>query len=156
MSDSQRDDRRTSNTLRGFLTGEPTNEELYFAYSATLRIFGKIPSIEQLTVELGLEPTSYHRTGERRGPKSPPYEHDMWSFSPSLPENRPLSEHIDSLWQSIKPKATYLKHLKHTLTVDVFLGYRSNCDHAGIEVPHTCLEMFTELEIPFGLSVIIA
>jgi hypothetical protein len=39
--------------------------------------------------------------------------------------------------------------------VDVFLGYRSNCDTAGIEVPHTSLEMFSELQIPFGLSIIV-
>jgi len=48
-----------------------------------------------------------------------------------------------------------LLELKKSLTVDVFLGYRSSCDHAGIEVPHTSLEMFTELEIPFGVSIII-
>ncbi len=40
--------------------------------------------------------------------------------------------------------------------VDVFLGYRSNVDYAGVEVPYTCLEMFTELEIPFGLSIVVA
>jgi hypothetical protein len=40
--------------------------------------------------------------------------------------------------------------------VDVFLGYRSNCDHAGVEVPHESLEMFIELRIPFGVSIIIA
>lgn len=46
--------------------------------------------------------------------------------------------------------------LKKRAHVDVFLGYRSNIDHAGVEVPHTCLELFTRLEIPFGLSIIIA
>jgi hypothetical protein len=43
--------------------------------------------------------------------------------------------------------------LKHWLTVDVFCSYSSNgC--AGIEVSHHALEMFIELEIPFGLSII--
>jgi hypothetical protein len=40
--------------------------------------------------------------------------------------------------------------------VDVFLTYSSNVDTAGIEVPHTSLEMFTELEVPFGISIIVA
>jgi hypothetical protein len=37
----------------------------------------------------------------------------------------------------------------------VFLGYRSNCETAGFEVPHTSLEMFTELQIPFGISIVV-
>ena len=45
--------------------------------------------------------------------------------------------------------------LKKREHVDVFLGYRSNIDHAGVEIPHTCLELFTRLEIPLGLSIII-
>lgn len=39
--------------------------------------------------------------------------------------------------------------------MDVFLGYRTNCDTAGIEVPHTSLEMFSELKIPSGISIIV-
>ncbi len=45
--------------------------------------------------------------------------------------------------------------LKERLTVDVFSGYRSNCGTAGFEVSHRSLEMFMQLEIPFGVSVVI-
>jgi len=45
--------------------------------------------------------------------------------------------------------------LKTSVTVDVFLGYRSNSGTAGFEVPCSSLEMFTELKIPFGVSVIV-
>ena len=143
-------------TLRGWLAGDEPDEETYFAHSATLRIFGSIPSLDEITANLGITPTHCHRRGERRGERSPPYKHDLWSFSPSLGEEEPLGNHIDALWQAIKQKKGYLLELKRTLTVDVFLGYRSNCDYAGIEVPHTCLEMFTELQVPFGVSIIIA
>ncbi len=80
----------------------------------------------------------------------------QWSYSPDLDESEPLQKHIDCLWSDLKSQKEYLLQLKDKLTVDVFLGYRSNCDHAGIEVPHTSLEMFTELQIPFGVSIIIA
>jgi hypothetical protein len=80
----------------------------------------------------------------------------MWYYTPDLPESEPLERHIESLWSRLKPHKQYLLGLKKRATVDVFLGYRSNCDHAGIEVPHTALVMFAELEIPFGLSIIIA
>lgn len=143
-------------TLKGFLDGDEPDEEIYFAYSATLRIFGNIEDLNDITINLGFEPTSFHKKGERRGPKSPPYQHDMWSYEAQIDEDVDLEKHIDELWTKLKPHKEYLLELKKALTVDVFLGYRSNSDTAGIEVPYTSLEMFTELKIPFGLSIIVA
>jgi hypothetical protein len=145
----------TFRTLRGFVAGSEPDEKTYFAYSATLRIFGDIPNLEEITTRLGLQPTNTHRKGDKPGSKSPGYRHDMWAYTPSLDKSELLEKHIDVLWEKLKPHKHYLLGLKESLTVDVFLGYRSNCDHAGIEVPHTSLEMFTELEIPFGVSIII-
>lgn len=79
----------------------------------------------------------------------------MWSYEVQIDEHAAIEAHINELWSKLKPHKEYLLDLKKTLTVDVFLGYRSNCDHTGIEVPHTSLEMFMELEIPFGLSIIV-
>ena len=63
--------------------------------------------------------------------------------------------HIEALWQIVRPEIDYLKALKQRFKVDVFCGYRSNCDHAGFEVSHKSLELFTELEVPFGVSAIV-
>lgn len=150
------EEQRFFRTIRGFFTGDEPDEENHFAYSATLRIFGIIPDLAQLTADLRIEPTYSHRRGERRGERSPPYKQDTWLFSPPVPETEPLETHIEALWAAIKDRKEYLLKLKESMTVDVFLGYRSNCDHAGIEIPHTCLAMFIELQIPFGLSIIIA
>ncbi len=143
-------------TLKGFLDGDEPNEENYFAYSATLRIFGDIPDFDAISARLGIQPTNTHRKGDTAGWSSRAYLHDMWAYSPPLDEAEPLDKHIDFLWSQIKPHKDYLLELKNNLAVDVFLGYRSNCDHAGIEVPYASLEMFTELKIPFGVSIIIA
>ena len=49
----------------------------------------------------------------------------------------PLQVHIDALWAAIRDRKNYLLELKKQgLTVDVFLGYRSNSDTAGVEVPY--------------------
>lgn len=152
MSAEEQDSFRT---LRGWLAGSEPDEETYFAFLASLRIFGNIPDIDEITRTLGIAPTMTRRRGERRGERSPPSKFDMWSFEPALPEDAPLENHIDALWSSLQPHKDYLLDLKRTLTVDVFLGYRSNCDHAGIEIPHTSLAMFIELQIPFGLSIIV-
>jgi hypothetical protein len=142
-------------TLRRFLAGKEPDEDTYFAYSATVRISGDIANMDEISTQLGLQPTHSHRKGERREPRSAGYRHDMWSYRPQLDKHEPLHKHIDALWLVLKPHKTYLLELKKSVTVDVFLGYRSNCDTAGIEVPHTSLEMFSELQIPFGLSIIV-
>jgi hypothetical protein len=67
------DDDAEYRTLRGALTGEDPQEPIYFAYSATLRIFGTIPDLDEITRTLGIEPTHAHRRGERRTPSSAPY-----------------------------------------------------------------------------------
>lgn len=149
------DDSTIFRTLRGFLNGQESTEETYFAYSATLRIYGTIPELDAITKTLGLEPTQALRKGERVRPRSSPLKHDCWHYQPNIPESEHLDVHINALWSAIKPHRDFIKSLKQDAMVDVFLGYRSNCDHAGLEVPHACLEMFTELEIPFGISIII-
>lgn len=130
-------------------------EPLYFAYDACLRIFGERLNMEEISAALRLQPTKSHRKGDRQG-KMRPYEQDMWLFQPAMEESEPLHRHIDALWLALKPHKQYLLELKKSFAIDVFLGYRSNCDHAGVEVPHGSLEMFLELEIPFGLSIIVA
>ena len=147
---------KSFNTLRGFIHGEEPDEPVGFAYSATLRIHGEGLPFEEIAERLQVRPTYTHRKGERRGPRSPEYRDDAWHFAPSLPETEPLDRQIEALWSVVKPHVDFLKSLKQRAKVDVFCGYRSSCDHAGIEVPHTCLELFTALEVPFGLSIIIA
>jgi hypothetical protein len=136
---------------------EHDGEEVYFAYSASLRIFGDVPDLDELTQRLGVAPTHAHRKGDLRGgPTSPLYKHDMWMYTAPVQRTEPLHVHIDALWNTFKGHKQYLLLLKHDLTVDVFLGYRSNCDSAGVKVPYQSLEIFRELQVPFGLSIIVA
>jgi hypothetical protein len=143
-------------TLRGFLNGEEPEEANYFCFSATLRIHGDGVPFQEIGERLGVEATHIHRKGEHHGPRSPAWRDDAWHFKPALPETEPLQCHIEALWEVVRPQVEYLKALRQRFKVDVFCGYRSNCDSAGFEVPHKCLELFTALEVPFGVSVIIA
>ncbi len=149
------DESKTFRTLRGFLNGEEPDEANYFCFCATLRIHGDDVPFEEISARLGVQPTHIHRKGERRKPRSPGYRDDAWHFCPSLPEIEPLEHHINALWQVVRPHVEYLRALKQRFKVDVFCGYRSNCDHAGFEVSHKCLVLFTTLEVPFGVSVIV-
>jgi hypothetical protein len=146
---------RAFRTLRGFLRGEESDEPEYFHFSATLRIYGDGVPFDEIGRRLRIEPTHVHRKGERRA-NSPPRRDDAWHYQPPLPETEPPARHLEALWQAVRPSVDYLKFLKRRFKVDVFCGYRSNCDHAGFVVPHECLELFAALEVPFGVSVIIA
>ncbi len=143
-------------TLRGFLDGQEPDGPNYFKFSATLRIHGDPIPFAEIEHRLGVAPTHAHRKGERRGPRSPAYRDDAWHYEPSVPEIEPLARHLDALWAVVRPAVEYLKGLKSLCKVDVFCGYRSNCDTAGFEVPHTSLVLFAVLEVPFGVSVVIA
>jgi hypothetical protein len=136
--------------------GPSNGEEYYFEYSAALRIFGRIRDLDAITEQLGVVPTHVHRKGDSRGITGPHYEHDMWMYTVPVSRTEPLHVHIDTLWKTLRGHKQYLLLLKHDLKVDVFLGYRTNCDTAGVQVPYQSLEMFGELEMVFGLSIIIA
>jgi hypothetical protein len=102
-------------TLRGFLAGKEREEDTYFAYSASLRIFGDIPDMDEISARLGLQPKDSHRKGEKRGPRSAPYRQDMWSYSPPVDESEQLHKHIDALWLTLKPHKRYLLRLKKSV-----------------------------------------
>jgi hypothetical protein len=80
----------------------------------------------------------------------------MWSYNAPVKKTEPLHVHIDTFWNTFRDRKEYLLQLKQNLTVDVFLGYQSNRGNEGLEVPHQSLEMFRELQVPFGLSIIVA
>jgi len=120
-----------------------------------LRIHGDHILFDEISQRLAVQRTHVHRKGERHKPNSPGFLEDAWHFRPSLPETEPLERHIEALWQIVRPEIDYLKALKQRFKVDVFCGYRSNCDHAGFEVSHKSLELFTALEVPFGVSAIV-
>lgn len=70
------------------------DEELYSNYSATLRIYSESGvDFEEIENRLG-QPSRKHRKGDRRGPKSPPYKHDMWSLESGLDEEEKLEDHL--------------------------------------------------------------
>jgi len=152
------------NTIKGPLLRRYVNqkrekmnsEEVYFKYSVRLRIFSESGlNFKDIENNLSIIPNYTHRKGDRRTPKSPEYKHDMWSYKLCLDKTEPLENYLYKLWSEIKPHKEYILNLKNNATVDIFCGYRSNSDTAGIQVAHQSLEIFRELEIDFGLSIII-
>lgn len=130
--------------------------EPYFHFSASLRIHGEGLDLDAITTAMGLRPTHTHKKGELRHPGGHPYRDDAWHYSADLPEAAPLDAHLQELWVDVAPAREFLLSLKSKYRVDVFCGYRSDSDQAGFQVEPKSLAIFTSLEIPLGVSVIIA
>ena len=137
---------------------EHQEDKLYFEYSATLRIFGEIVDLELISKKLEIQPTKTITKGFKRSESSKPSLYDMWFLESSkyISKEESLSLHLDYLWGEIREKVDSIKEYKNTLNVDIFCGYRSNCDNAGFEIDHNSLKIFEALEVPVSVSVIIA
>ena len=134
------------------------NVPLHFAYSASLRIGGDDIPFEEIENTLNLQATHKHRKGELQGNKrgTATCKEDKWILSSPLPDNEKLEKHLNWLWANLGSHKEYLISLKEKYRVDIFAGYRSNCDHAGVEIPIESMRIYYELNIPFGLSIIVA
>ena len=139
--------------LQDFLENGEEDVLLHFAYSATLRIMGENVPFDEIEHILNLKGSHKHRKGDKRGKGV--YREDLWSLESPLSEEKPLEKHLDWLWEHLKQHKNYLLRLKQKHRLDIFAGYRSNCDHAGIEIPIESMQIYFELEIPFGLSIIV-
>jgi hypothetical protein len=131
-------------------------EPVFFNFSATLRIYGDGLDFDEISRTLGVTPTRSHRKGERPSSDVRPWPHDVWHYKAPVDREQPLGEHIMALWDTVRPHIPYLRELKQKFTVDIFCGYQSNSSTAGFLVDHRCLGLFSELEVPFGVSVIIS
>lgn len=124
--------------------------------SATLRIFGTIESLAEITNTLGLQPTDIHRKGEKRSARAQPYEHDMWRLRAPLPREEPLEKHLLWLKEMLSPQREYLRQLAQSYTVDVFCGYLTDSDQGGFDLSPDALSLFSDLGIRMCVSIIIA
>jgi hypothetical protein len=147
-------------TLRDFLIVDNPKlkgkEPDYYAYfRATLRIAGDGLDFGEISRTLGLTPTETRRMGTSPDSHKQSRKHDLWLYTAPVARECPLDKHIMALWDAVRPQLAYLARLKKRFKVDVFCGYRSNSCTGGFNVDQRCLGLFTELDIPFGVSVII-
>lgn len=133
------------------------SEELYFNYSATLRIFGNIPDIDVITKTLNLKPFMAHNKGQPRKNVSPAlFDKAMWIYKSPVDKEQPPDAHIKDLCVKLKPHKKYLLELQKSFTVDIYCSYRSNSGTGGVVISPESLKMLAELNIPFGISVTIS
>jgi len=133
------------------------DEEFYFCYSASLRIHSEEGlDFERIKSNILLEPDHEHKIGDKANPKSKRvYSNDMLMFKSGLKKEDSLNSHLIALWEKLEPYKDFILSLKSDAKVDVFCGYRTDCETGGVDITHKALEIYQELKIGFGLSVIV-
>jgi hypothetical protein len=135
--------------------GSRAEQNPFFEHSATLRIFGSIPSLEELTARLGLTPTHAHRCNEWNASTRSFFENDMWQFTAPIPRASAMDAHISSLWSHRRDRVDEIHLLKEQLTVDLFCTYLSDCSTAGLSLSSESVSIMSALGVPFELSIIV-
>jgi hypothetical protein len=132
-------------------------EEPYFSFSAALRIMGAGEMHDELTCELG-EPSTMTRHGSPL--KSNPVRKalkDLWMLESPLPESSSISDHLRWLNNQLLGHYDYIRNLvKKGVQVDIFCGYRSDCDHAGFAIEPEAARLVADLGVKMEISIIIA
>jgi uncharacterized protein DUF4279 len=119
---------------------------------AALIITGDGLDFDQISRTLGVAPYSISEKGKRYGHAKTLCDFNMWYFVVTVDALRPLDEHIMALWDVIRPHFDYLRQLKQKFHVEVSLDVQTS--NPDVKVDHRCLGLFTELELPFRISVI--
>ena len=130
----------------------------YFRHSACLRILDVGHLHDEISKKTGLTPTHLHRKGEYYGKKRPKkWKNDVWILDSPLPVSRGLTAHLVWLHKKLSPHKAYLRRLQRQgVKMDIYCGYRSNCDFAGFEIRPAAYGIFRDFSLPFGCCVIIA
>lgn len=137
-------------------SAKASGEETRFGFSATLRVMGAAERHDEIEEKTGLSATHRHRRGET-GLAGRPWPEDLWALESSLPRGAPLSDHLDWLWNRVRPHRDYFRALaaEEGIEVDIFCGYRSDCAECGFEVQPDALKIVQALGVPLEVSVIL-
>ena len=134
---------------------DKSKDDFYFAYSASLRIMDMPDKHEEITDILGVKPSICHKADEvnKYGEL---WGNDIWTIKSPLPESQSLDEHIEWLSNLVSPHKNYVHGLMaQGADVDIFLGYRSDCEWCGFDLKAKSLALFTELGVDMTVSIIV-
>ncbi|WP_158666585.1 DUF4279 domain-containing protein [Salinibacter altiplanensis] len=132
-----------------------TSNTTHIGFSATLRVMCAAERHDEIEQVTGLTATHQHAHGEP-GFFGQPWPKDLWALESPLPPDTALGEHLEWLWTRVEPHQDYFRGLaaEEGVDVDLFCGYRSDCDECGFEVQPDALNIVQALSVPLEVSVV--
>ncbi|MBN2534379.1 MAG: DUF4279 domain-containing protein [Spirochaetales bacterium] len=134
------------------------NTEYYFNFSVSFRIMNAPEYHEKIKENTKIVATHVHKKGDIKSKtNNKRWENDIWILSSPLPKESQIDKHIEWLWQTIEPHIEFFFELKEkNVKMDIFCGYRTNCDNGGFNLDTKSIEILNKFKIPIGFSIIIA
>ena len=131
--------------------------EPYASFCAALRVKNAGHLHDQLSSQLGVQPTGVTLRGEVSGALGRPASQDMWVLDAPLAEEEPLAAHLAWLANALQGKGQYLKQLvADGVDIDIFCGYRTNSDYSSFEMPAGAFNFAGDIGIPLHMSYVVA
>ena len=118
----------------------------------SLRIIGEL-DIDQLSEQLGIQPSDSHKAGEK-DMIGRPYEDDMWTFTIKKPKRNALEKQLEMLVDTLRSKYGTLEEIKSNAKVDVFCAVTSY-QQDGLSLSPKALSIFHDLQIKMEVSLIL-
>jgi hypothetical protein len=109
-------------------------------------------NIDEISRNLGVDPTHSHRIGEI-GMLGKSYPHNMWQLDSPLTAAEP-DEHLKWLDHKLRPNYDFIRSLKDHAQVYVYCGFNCESDQCGFSLSPQALTLLTELGIPLEVHVL--
>ena len=135
------------------------NEESnYFNFSVSFRIMDVPQYHDQIEEVTGLKATHAHCKGESRDKHNRiKWDNDIWILESQLKKDSNFNKHIEWIYNQIFPHVRYFRALqKKNANIDLYCGYRSDCDNGGFTLTPESIKYIGKLNFPIGFSIVIS
>jgi hypothetical protein len=103
--------------------------------NVTLALYGEELEPQEISRALGVEPTSAHRRGGRRRPKSPPYLSGAWLLTEHGRDAEPAEFVIDRLLRRLPEDPAVWRDLRMSHDIQVRFGLHMTVWNKGLSIP---------------------
>jgi hypothetical protein len=113
--------------------------------NVTLALYGEELEPEEVSRALGVEPTSAHRRGERRGPGIPPYLSGAWLLKERGGDAESAEAVLDRLLKQLPEDSAVWRDLSMRHSIQVGFGLHMTGWNKGLSIPLKQVRRIAEL-----------
>lgn len=130
-----------------------SRRKYYFHYDASLRIVGCGNQHSSIVAKTGLVPTHSHIKGDKAPRARRAFDEDLWVLTSPLSPDIDIHQHIDWVWERVKPHRTFFSRLLRNATLaDLVLGCETNCAWPMIHVDNQRLRIVRDLNLSIAFN----
>jgi hypothetical protein len=121
--------------------------------NVTLALYSKDLEPGEISRALGVQPTSAHRRGDRKGPRSPGYRTGAWLLTESGRAPEQTEAVIARLLQQLPQEAAVWRELQAKYRIQIRLGVHMSGWNQGFSIPREQIERIAKLEASMEFDI---